>query len=100
MLHYLHTLSAVLFYLLGASFFGAYILAHNNLYGTWPLQWLSIGILPLLLSGILFGSISLYQSLQTGTALSRILLFAIGIPLAFVFLALAVLKFMPVTPIV
>ncbi len=90
MLRYLHLLSAVLFYILGASFFTAYVLVQNRISGSLPLAWLSYGILPLLLSGMLYGGLSIYRSLQGEKGTSKILLFTIGLPLFLVFV-----KFLP-----
>ena len=93
MLRYLHTLSAVLFYLLAGSFFLAYVLLRNALGGFWPLFWLQTADLPLLLSGLLYGGSSVYLSLQPEKNLSKSVALTIGIPLAVIFLLSLVLNF-------
>lgn len=93
MLKYLHTLSAALFYVLGASFFLAYILLHNNIQPELSGSWLQAGDLPLLLSGLLYGGISVYRSIQEDNSSSRTLMFAIGIPVGVLFLLFLVLNF-------
>lgn len=94
-LRYLHALSAVLFYALGTSFFGAYFLMQNEIGATFPYMWLQVGDLPLFLSGVLYGGISVYRSLQGDAPVSRVLAIAIGLPLLFLFVAIAILNFLP-----
>jgi hypothetical protein len=95
-LRYLHSLSAVLFYLLGSSFFVAFLLLRRDIGGTGPLLWLQVGDLPLLLSGILYGGISVIRSFQGETPVSILLLIAIALPLLVLFGTAAVLTFGPV----
>ena len=95
MLRYLHTLSAVLFYLLGSSFFLAYILLRNRIGGAMPALWMDIGDLPLLLSGVLYGGVSVIRSVQGEAPVSALLVIAIGLPLLILFGAVAVLTFVP-----
>ncbi len=95
MLRYLHTLSAILFYILGSSFFVAYILLVRDIGGGWPLVWLETADLPLLLSGLLYGGSSVVRSLQGEAPVSALLVIAIGLPLLLLFSAAAVLTFMP-----
>lgn len=97
MLRYLHTLSAVIFYILGASFFLAYVLAHNGIAERGALAWLSIGDMPLALAGILFGGTSIYKSVRNDESVSRGLLLAIGLPLLILFIVLLVVNFWPQT---
>jgi hypothetical protein len=93
MLRYLHALSAVLFYILGASFFTAYILVHNGIAQNAALAWLNIGDMPLLLTGMLYGGISVYSSIRNDQSHSRGLMLAIGVPLLVLFIVLAGLNF-------
>ncbi len=93
MLRYLHQLSALAFYLLGLSFFVAYVLLHNDVRPYFTALWLQTADLPFALSAILYGGLSLYLSLQTEGARSRALQWGIGVPLAGLFLLLLVLNF-------
>ena len=95
---FLHTLSAVAFYALGLSLFLAYIMLRNAIGGDLPLGWLRIMDLPMLLIGLLYGGISLYQSFRNDRSISTILLCAIAIPLLCIFIGFAILNFLPVTP--
>lgn len=99
MTRYLHTLSAILFYLLGTSFFVAYILEFNNILVTRSLQWMAIGDLPLLCVALLYGGTSVYLSLTSERSPSTGLALTITIPLILLFLAAATLKFWP-TPFI
>jgi len=90
---YLHTLSAALFYILGASFFLAYILLHNSILTGMSGSWLQAGDLPLLLSGLLYGGLSVYRSIQEDDSSSHTLMLAIGIPVAVMFVLFLVLNF-------
>ena len=85
MLRYFHTLSAVLFYCLGLSFFVAWVLLRNALGDTLPLLWLHTADLPLLLSGMLFGGLSMYRSLAHERTMSLPLILGITIPLLLLF---------------
>lgn len=92
MISYLKHLSAWLFYLLGLSFFGAYFLLRNDMGGAWPGWWMRVADLPLLLFAILFGGISLYQSVtRNGSSVAKALV--IGIPLVSAFVAMTILNF-------
>lgn len=93
MTEHLHRLSAVLFYALGSSFFGAYLLFTNGLYAPWPEWWLSVGDLPLLLCGMLFGGSSLYRSVKHPKDVSVVLALVIVIPLAALFTFLLILNY-------
>ena len=94
MLRYLHTLSATLFYILGASLFLAYILAHNNIQASAALRFLQIIDMPTLLVGLLYGGLSMYRSLHDKSkGTSIILALALGFPLAALFLIVITLNF-------
>lgn len=99
MTRYLHSLSAVLFYLLGLSFFAAYTLSFNNIIAAPAKQWMHSMDLPLLLVGLLYGGTSVYLSLTAERKGSSGLAWTIGLPLAIVFITAATLKFWP-TPFV
>jgi len=93
MTNHLHKLSAVLFYALGCSFFGAYLLFTNNLYAPWPEWWLNVGDLPLILCGLLYGGSSLYLSVAIPKKKSTVLALFIIIPLTTLFIFLILLNF-------
>ena len=94
MQRFLHTLSAICFYVLGSSFFLAYILARNDVAQGTALRWLQIGDMPLLLSGLLYGGLSIHRSLQDKAGnTSRLLILAIAFPAVVLFLVLATMNF-------
>jgi hypothetical protein len=93
-LRFLHTLSASLFYLLGSSFFLAYILYHNSIAGTWPLMWLETADLPLLICALLYGGLSVYLSFGGPDRPSKIAAALLAAPLVVTFLIFAILNFL------
>lgn len=95
MLPYLHALSATLFYVLGGSFFLAYVFLMNDIFARSAAIFLYAGQLPLLLTGLLFGGLSIYRSLH-GEGNARTLLLIIGLPLLALFVFAAVLRLSPV----
>ena len=94
-MHFLHRLSAILFSILGLTFALAYILFRNEIAGAWPLWWLQVADLPLLLTGLTYGSISIERSLQQPSASSRLLPYTIFVPAGLLFLLFATLNFWP-----
>jgi hypothetical protein len=94
MLRYLHTLSAAAFYVLAGLFFLMLILARNNV-TAFANIWLNITDLPLLLSGLLFGGLSLYRSVHKDDNLSHALIAGIALPLGILFVLLMIANFMP-----
>ncbi len=93
MILFFQKLSEWLFYALGISFFVAYLLYRNTVASPWPEIWLSILDLPLLLSGILYGGISLYLSIKNPDKKSKILALSILIPLVALFTLFLVMNF-------
>jgi hypothetical protein len=91
-IRYLHQLSAVFFYLLGAAFFAAYILYRNGLGAELPLRLLTEGELPLLACAMLYGATSVILSVDD-TGSSKSLRWGIGIPMLLLFLCFALLNF-------
>ena len=55
MLRFLHQLSAFFFYLLGSTFFVAFVLLRNDMAPPWPAYWMQVADLPLALVTILYG---------------------------------------------
>ena len=95
MLHFLRSLSAFFFYLLGITFFVAYVMLRNSAGGTWPAYWVQVAALPLALCAVLYAGLSLYLSLHSGEKHSKALMAGIGIPLLAFFLLIVVLNFWP-----
>jgi hypothetical protein len=99
MLQTLHRLSSFFFYVLGGSFFLAYILLRNDVWPYWSALWLQIADLPFAFAAIAYGGLSLYSSLATPGRRSTVLALSIGIPLGVLFIVLAVLNFWGVGPL-
>lgn len=94
MIKYVHTVSAIAFYVLGTSFFLAYLFLHNNLLTIASMQWLGIADMPLLFTGMLYGGLSVYNSINDNNhEYSRTLALSVGVPLVVLFLILFVLNF-------
>jgi hypothetical protein len=92
MLRLLHQLAAFFFYILGLTFFAAYLLLRHGLGGMWPAWWLQVADLPLALCAILYGGMSMHASLA-GVKHPRVLAGIISIPLIAVFLLLLFVNF-------
>jgi len=93
MLRDLYKISATLFYILGTSFFIAYILYANLILGLWPSWWMQVADLPLILSAILYGGLSLYLSISKTEKPSTVAAVIIGVPLTALFIFLLLLNF-------
>lgn len=91
----LRRLSAVLFAALGLTFALAYVLFRNDVAGGWPLWWLQVADLPLLCTGIVYGSASCERSLQRPSAPSAVLRYAMVIPAFLLCAFLVFLNFWP-----
>ena len=90
---FLQRLAGVFFFLLGASFFVAYVLLRNDLHADAAAWWMQIADLPLALSAIVYGGTSVYQSLKSPRQPSTVLPWLIGIPLGLMFLLIMVMNF-------
>ncbi|UPA22528.1 hypothetical protein K8942_05790 [Candidatus Peribacteria bacterium] len=97
MARYLHTLSATLFYILGLSFFVAYVLSYNDIAVLPSQTWMQIADLPLVASALLYGGVSVYRSLTHEREPSRSIALIIGVPLALIFVITTILSFWPTT---
>ncbi len=93
MSRYLHTLSAVLFYLLGSSAFLAYVLWHNGVAVERTEAWLAVVDLPLLFIGALYGGLSVERSLRDGNRPSLLVGILVALPLLAVCVLFAALNF-------
>lgn len=92
MTRYLHSLTAFLFYALGLSGFGAFVLLRNSIADPWPGWWLEVVKLPIVITGLLYGGTSIYRSLTLdGAHPSRTLGVVIVLPvLALIALSIAI----------
>ncbi|HAI98165.1 TPA: hypothetical protein DCL30_01310 [Candidatus Peribacteria bacterium] len=95
----LHRFSAVLFYLLGISFFAAYLLMHNGIVPLEAAWWLQRADLPLLGSALLYGGVSFYLSVRPRGAPSRVLALLITLFLLGLFAFLVLLNFWEALPL-
>jgi len=93
MSRFLHSFSAFFFYLLGASFFAAYLLVRNELGAPWAAWWLKVADLPLIAVAILYGGTSFYRSVKRREGMSLPLFIFVGFPLLALFLFLCALNF-------
>ena len=94
----LHRLAATLFYLLGTSFFVAYLLLVNQMSVRASAWWLQRADLPLAFVAVLYGGTSFYRSLKRTEGKSPILGTIVFIVLAAFFVVLVALNFWPVLP--
>lgn len=95
MLPYLHRLTAILFYLVGTTFFLAYLLYYNEIGGNTGYWWLTIADLPLAMVAMLYGGSSLYLSVKPKNKDPLALKLVIFVPLMLIFAALVILNFWP-----
>ena len=99
MLRFLHSLSGVLFYILGGAFFLAYLFLRNDIIPMWSAWWMQVADLPLGLVALLYGGLSLYFSVHSTGGKSKALPWIIGVPLVALFIGLLVLNFWPKAPV-
>lgn len=96
-LPFFRSLAGSLFYLVGGSFFIAYVLLKNNIYPLHAAWWMQVADLPFAATALLYGGLSLYQSLA-GSRASRVLPFVIGVTLVLLFVFLVFLNFWQAIP--
>lgn len=87
MLKFIQNLSALCFYLLGVSFFVAYLLMYNNVAIAWSAWWMQVADLPLIVSAVTYAGTSFVKSTsgRRGSAfLAGVTLVACGAFLAMV----------------
>ena len=92
---FFHRYSAIVFFVLGLTFACAYVLFRNEIGAAWPLWWLQVADLPLLLAGLTYGGISIERSLRSPSSPSRLLPYVIFIPIGLLFLSFTALNFWP-----
>lgn len=92
MIQYLQKLTGTLFYILGGTFFLAYLAMVHDIspLGQW---WLSVADLPLIFVGMLYGGSSLYLSVKPKDSDSKTLFITIGIPLVALFSTFLIMNF-------
>lgn len=95
MLIFLHQLSGVVFYILGLSFFVAWLLMKNAIAPVPAAVWMQVADLPLAFSAIVYGGLSLYQSLHPTGKTTKALPWMIGAPLAVFFALILAMNFWP-----
>lgn len=96
MLMFLHQLSGIVFYILGLSFFVAWVMMKNAIAPVPAAVWMQIGDLPLAFSAIVYGGLSLYRSVRPASgSVPTMLPWIIGVPLAVFFALLLVINFWP-----
>jgi len=81
------------FFALGLLFVAAYVLLRGELLGVWPAYILQYGDLPLLLSGLLYGALSLYFSLTNPAKPSRTLQIVLSIVTVLLFAGVCAMNF-------
>lgn len=99
MARYLQNLSGVLFYVLGISFFAAYLLELNQVI-TWGFWWMKVADVPLALVAIIYGGTSTYLSIRPNDNKPAIgIAWTIGIVLTCVLVAVVVMNFWNILPV-
>ena len=93
MLPFFRSLAAVCFYVLGTTFILAYVFQQRGTGGGWPLWWLQVADLPLLLAGIVFGGASVVLSVEHDHGLSCSARLIVAFPLIAFFLFAVYLTF-------
>ena len=68
MLKFLQQLSAFCFFLLGITFFVAFLLLQNNVQSVWSAWWMQVADLPFLVSAVTYGATSFLLSVKGRTA--------------------------------
>ncbi len=95
MSRYLHTLSAILFYILAGAFFLGYVLMINDIAPLRMAAFLYAGQLPLLFVSLLYGGLSVYHSLHREGTGASVLSILIGLPATVFFLIVLALRLKP-----
>lgn len=73
MLKFLQQLSATCFFILGITFFVAFLLLRNEIQMIWSAWWMQVADLPLLVSAVTYGATSFILSVK-GRAITPILI--------------------------
>lgn len=97
MLRFLHTLSAVLFTVLGTVLFGAEIVWRQGLWMPWSQVFLAMLPTPLIAVGLLYGGLSIVLSAQDGHRNRAIVGTFVGVVAIALFACFAVLRIWPLS---
>ncbi|MEK7591744.1 MAG: hypothetical protein AAB489_06125 [Patescibacteria group bacterium] len=95
MLRFLHQLTGFSFYVLGALYFLGYLLLRNDIHPGPIAVLMQVMDLPLIVSALLYGGMSLYLSVRKPESTSRALPWIIALPLIVLFSTLMVMNFWP-----
>lgn len=96
MIPFIKHLAGFFFYALGLSFFLAYVFLRNDILTPWPLWWMQVGDTPLILSGLVYGGLSLQMSLHSKATPPKHVWTSIIIMISILFILALVLNFWPV----
>lgn len=97
MLRFLHTLSAVLFTLLGLTLFGVEILWRQGFWMPWSQVLLTTIPTPLIAIGLLYGTCSIILSARDGSTVRTVIGTIIGAVSIVIFIAFALLRIWPLS---
>lgn len=97
MLHFLHTLSAVLFTVLGLLLFGTEVLWRQGLWMPWSQVLLTTIPTPLLAIGLLYGGLSIVLSARDHDGRRAVIGTIIGLACLVLFAAFAMLRLWPLS---
>ena len=97
MLHFVHTLSAVLFTLLGLVLFGIEVLWRQGIWMPWSQVLLTTIPTPLIAIGLLYGCLSIVLSAQEGDKRRAVIGSIVGLVCIVLFAVFAVLRLWPLS---
>jgi hypothetical protein len=95
MLRTLQKVSGAAFFLLGLSFFAAYVLLRNGVWTNESAIWMQVADLPLALSAVVYGGICVYCGVRDPSHTSTKLAVVIAFPLFVVFAVIVAMNFWP-----
>lgn len=95
MLRFLHTLSAILFTLLGLALFGVEVLWQQGIWMPWSQVLLTTIPTPLIAIGLLYGACSIVLSARDGSTVRTVIGTIIGAVSIILFTAFALLRIWP-----
>jgi hypothetical protein len=96
-LRFLHTLSAVLFTLLGFGLFAAVVLVRQGAWLPWSHALLAMIPAPLIAIGLLYGTLSIIQSAQSSNRTRAIVGTIVGGAAIALFITFALLRLWPLS---
>lgn len=96
MLPLLQKTAGAVFFLLGTSFFVAYVLLRNGVFVNEAAVWMQAADLPLAGSAVTYAGVSVYAGLRDPKKRSLPLALAVAVPLALFFATVVAMNFWPV----